>query len=99
MPKVRIVESPVGPDKEVEVEAGTDLVDAADQHWLPIPFSCRSASCATCQVQVIEGADLLEPPGEDETELLELIGAGDNWRLACQVRLGSGDGVVKLKPA
>ena len=99
MPKVQIVNSPVGPAKEVDIEEGIDLVDAADQHWLPIPFSCRSASCGTCQVQVLEGAELLDPPNEDELELLELMGASDDLRLACQVRIRKGDGVVKLKPA
>lgn len=83
----------------MDAPAGGDLVDLADARRLPIPFSCRSASCATCQVLVLEGASLLEEPTEEERELLEFIGAPDAARLACQARVKGGVGLIRLQPA
>ncbi len=93
-----VVDSPVGPDKEVDCPDGGPLVDHADEARLPIPFSCRSASCATCHVEVIEGAEYLEPAEEDERDLLDVIDAGENARLACQMCLKAGAGLVKVRP-
>lgn len=72
-------------------------MDLCDEHMLPVPFSCRSASCATCQVEVLEGAELLEPPNEDEAELLDILGTADNVRLACQTGIRAAQGVIRLR--
>lgn len=98
MPKLIVEASPVGPDKEVDVPDGGDLVDVSDETLLPIPFSCRSASCGTCQIEVVEGAELLEEPEEDESDLLDLIGGSSRSRLACQARLKPGPGLVRVRP-
>lgn len=90
--------SDVGPTKEVDLPDGGDLVDAADEHWLPIPFSCRSASCGTCHIEVLEGAEHLEPPNDDEQALDDIIGPPLGTRFACQVRIRAGEGVVKVRP-
>lgn len=76
----------------------TPLVDIADEVLAPIPFSCRSATCATCQVEVTEGAELLRPPDDDERELLELLNSPTTVRLACQAVVCPGNGVVRVKP-
>lgn len=98
MPTIQVVESPVGQDKSVEVAQGGALADIADAALLPIPFSCRSASCATCHVAVLEGADLLEPPEEEEQELLDIVGGPPGSRLSCQARVKAGAGLIRLKP-
>lgn len=98
MPLIRVVNSRVGADREANVEAGGALVDICDETRLPIPFSCRSVSCATCQVRVVEGADLLEPPEDDERDLLQFISAPADTRLACQARVRPGPGTIVLKP-
>lgn len=78
--------------------AGTRVIDLCDEHGAPIPFSCRSASCGTCRVDVLEGADLLEPPKDDELDVLAIFGDDPaRRRLACQARLGEGDGRVHLR--
>jgi len=85
-----------GGEKRVEVPEGGELVDICDQHFAPIPFSCRSASCGTCQVEVLEGAELLEPQNDDERYLLPLLGG--KGRLACQARVRPGvEGVIRLR--
>ena len=97
VPTVEFLASAVGRLKRVEVEEGGELVDICDEHLAPIPFSCRSASCGTCHVQVLEGAELLDPPRSDEAELLNLLGGDGHHRLACQARVRSGPGVLRLR--
>ncbi len=92
------MKSSVGSAKTADVPEGGHLVDACDHHLAPIPFSCRSASCATCQIEVLAGADLLEPPGDDELNLLEVLAAPSNVRLACQACVKPGPGVLRIKP-
>jgi ferredoxin len=85
-----------GAEKRVDVPEGGEVVDICDHHFAPIPFSCRSASCGTCQVEVLEGEELLEPPNEAEAELLPFLGG--KGRLACQARVRPDvQGVIKLK--
>ena len=85
-----------GGEKRIEAPEGGDVVDLCDHHFAPIPFSCRSASCGTCQVDVLEGEDLLEPPNEAERELLPLLGG--KGRLACQARVRPNvTGLIRLR--
>jgi len=88
----------IGREKRVEAPDGGELVDVCDEVLAPIPFSCRSASCGTCQVEILEGAELLEAPGDLERELLELLAGPANNRLACQARVRGQDGLIRLKP-
>jgi ferredoxin len=98
VPSVVFEANSIGREKRVEVEHETPLVDIADEVLAPIPFSCRSATCATCQVEVTEGADLLRPPEADERELLALLGSPPAVRLACQAVVRCGGGVLRIKP-
>jgi ferredoxin len=98
VPTVVFLANVLGPEKRVELSEATDLVDVCDHVLAPIPFSCRSATCATCHIQVLEGEDLLEPAEPDERELLGLVDGPPGSRLACQVRVKSGAGIVRVKP-
>jgi ferredoxin len=98
VPKLIVLQNSVGPMKSVDVSDGGELVDLADEHWLPIPFSCRSATCGTCHIEVVEGAEHLEPADADETDLLDMLGGAANTRLACQVRIKPGAGTIKVCP-
>lgn len=83
---------------EAEVEPGTDLVDVVDEHPdADVPFSCRSATCGTCRVEVVEGAAALAPPEEEELEVLALFGDPPEVRLCCQLRVESGTEKVVLR--
>src|SRR5215471_2344265 len=84
----------------VDAPAGARLVDLCDEHAAPIPFSCRSASCGTCRIYVLEGAELLEPPRDEELDVLDIFGDDPSQRrLACQARLRASEGLVRVRPA
>jgi ferredoxin len=83
----------------VDVPKGGRLVDVIDRSDAIVPFSCRSASCGTCRIDVFEGVDLLEPPRDDELDVLDVFGDDPTRRrLACQARLRPGDGRVRVRP-
>jgi ferredoxin len=83
-----ITESNVGRVIEISACPGAALVDLCDEHSAPVPFSCRTASCGTCRVHILDGADQLLPPGQDELELLDVFNLEPPLtRLACQARL------------
>ena len=90
MPTIEFAASAVGAKKIVDVPEGGALVDVCDEYLAPVPFSCRSASCATCHIEVLEGAELLEPPDAEERVLLGLLQGLPNARLACQARVKPG---------
>lgn len=98
MPLIVVTHPRLGETREADAPDGGWLTDICDEARLPIPFSCRSASCATCQVHVAQGEQCLEPPGAEERELLDLIGAPEGCRLACQLRIRPGAGTVRLEP-
>jgi 2Fe-2S ferredoxin len=86
-----ITESSTGRTIEIDAPAGAALIDLCDEHEAPIPFSCRSASCGTCRIHVLEGADDLLPPAEDELDLLDVFNLKPpRVRLACQAKLRPG---------
>ncbi len=99
MPSVVFDGSRSGP-LEVALPEGGRLLDVCDEEGAPVPFSCRSASCGTCRVDVLEGADLLEPPADEELAILDIFGDDPaRCRLACQARLRNGSGRLRLRPA
>lgn len=99
MPRVAF-EAPEGEPLVVEAAPGVRLVDLCDDNAAPIPFSCRSASCGTCRVDVLEGAELLEPPRDEELDVLDIFGDDPSRRrLACQARVRAGDGLLRVRPA
>jgi ferredoxin len=99
VPTIVFLEGVLGRQKSVECPDGGELLDICDDALAPVPFSCRSASCATCQIEILEGAELLDPPEPVERELLDLLGGPPNSRLACQARVKAGAGCIRLKPA
>ena len=99
MPRV-VFESNHLPVLEADAPDGVRLVDLCDESNAPVPFSCRSASCGTCRIDVLEGMELLEPPRDEELDILDIFGDDPKKRrLACQARLGEGEGRVHVRPA
>jgi ferredoxin len=88
------------PAVEADAPEGAALVDLCDEHRAPVPFSCRSAVCATCRIDVLEGADLLDPPLDEELDILDSFADDPTQRrLACQARVRAGSGRVRVRPA
>jgi ferredoxin len=92
---LEILGGPLGPAVRGAVTGR--LLDACDALGAPVGFSCRSARCCTCRVDVLAGAALLDPPGDDERELLLLHRSTPGQRLACQVTLRPGPGLLRLR--
>ncbi|MEZ4361789.1 MAG: 2Fe-2S iron-sulfur cluster-binding protein [Kofleriaceae bacterium] len=93
-----ITESNVGRVIEIDAPEGAALIDMCDKHDAPIPFSCRTASCGTCRIHVLEGAESLLPPEADELELLDVFNhKPPGIRLTCQARLRPGAVKVHIK--
>jgi ferredoxin len=93
-----ITESSTGRVVEIDAPEGAALVDLCDEHSAPIPFSCRSASCGTCRIHVLDGADQLVPAAADEIELLDVFNMTPPLiRLTCQAKLTPGAVRVRVK--
>jgi ferredoxin len=99
MPNVFFEGNLFGDDRSVDVPEGGPLVDVCDAARAPVPFSCRSATCGTCRVEIVEGAELLEPPEPAEEDLLAIFGDPGHFRLACQAKLKPEPGLVRLRIA
>lgn len=85
---------------EADLPNGGRLVDLCDERSAPVPFSCRSANCGTCRIEVIQGAELLEPARNDELEVLDLFGDDPaRCRLACQAHVRPGPGCLRVRAA
>jgi ferredoxin len=97
MPTFSFDGNEIGPGVLIDVEEGGPLVDICDEARAPVVFSCRSASCGTCRVEIVEGASFLEPPKRDELDVLEIFASPSNHRLACQTVARPGGGRVHLR--
>ncbi|HJK98810.1 MAG TPA: 2Fe-2S iron-sulfur cluster-binding protein [Polyangiaceae bacterium LLY-WYZ-14_1] len=84
---VKIHFQPAGVDA-YGVLPGTYLNDVTEAYpESSVPYSCKSAACGTCRVQVVQGAEAFDPPEDDELEVLEAFGDGPEVRLCCQLQV------------
>jgi 2Fe-2S ferredoxin len=97
LPTIEFLGNGFGAKKTIEAPEGGALVDLCDEHFAPVPFSCRSASCGTCHSEVLEGIELFAPAEPLEQDLLDLLGGGPRSRLACQAEVLPGPGLIRLK--
>lgn len=58
--RIRFVNLERGIDKEVPCRDDQPILEAAELQGLALPYSCRSAACATCVGKVVEGSVELE---------------------------------------
>lgn len=65
------------------------LADLCDAHGAPVDFSCRAASCSTCRVRVLSGAELIDNANPLELELLAALGNPHDIRFCCTATLRS----------
>lgn len=82
----------------VEVEAGTSLLDAARICEAPVHTLCNGiAACIQCKVRIIDGGEHLTAPESLEKDRIGNIFHITGERLACQARV-SGPVVVEALP-
>jgi len=97
-----IFEQANGDVKEVEAENGLTLLDLARAHDIDIEGACEgSLACSTCHVIVDpEYFDLLEPPSDDEEDMLDLaFGLQETSRLGCQITVTDALDGLRVKVA
>ncbi len=94
MPRVKFVDQ----NLEVEVEAGTSILQAAKAIGAPEGDACGGVcACSTCHVYIVEGQNLLSGAEEDEEDILDkAFDVRINSRLGCQAKVER-DGVIAVK--
>lgn len=87
MPKLTFIEKD-GNRKDVEAPNGLSVMEIAHKFDVDIEGACEgSLACATCHVIVDpDWFDRLDPPSEDEEDMLDLaFGLTETSRLGCQI--------------
>jgi ferredoxin-NADP reductase len=74
--------------KAFTVRGGQTLLEAAEEHGIGIPFSCRQGNCGTCKTKVLEGHVRM-----DAEVGLDPDSKAQGFALMC---VGHADGDVKL---
>lgn len=84
--------------KEISVEPGTSILNAALQNDIPIEHACEKAcACTTCHVIIREGFDSLNEATDDEDDMLDKAwGLEPDSRLSCQAIVADEDLVVEI---
>ena len=80
-------------DLALEVQDGTCLEQLEGK--CTVLFACKTASCGSCLVRVVEGAENLEAPNEQEKIGLDAFGTQPTQRLCCQAKIKSGKVAVE----
>jgi ferredoxin len=75
-------------DLEVPVDMGFNLMEILKAYEYDIMATCGGmALCATCHIEVLEGADKLPECNDNELATLDTLPDADmNSRLSCQIR-------------
>jgi ferredoxin len=68
-----------------EVQTGTSFLDFCQTHDAPHDFGCTVGSCGTCRLEIVEGADHVNPVTDEERETLEMCTDLPGARLGCQL--------------
>nr|2WLB_A Chain A, ELECTRON TRANSFER PROTEIN 1, MITOCHONDRIAL [Schizosaccharomyces pombe]2WLB_B Chain B, ELECTRON TRANSFER PROTEIN 1, MITOCHONDRIAL [Schizosaccharomyces pombe] len=82
--------TPEGREIMIEGNEGDSILDLAHANNIDLEGACEgSVACSTCHVIVDpEHYELLDPPEEDEEDMLDLaFGLEETSRLGCQVLL------------
>ncbi len=82
----------------VGAELGLSLLEVAERNGQAIEAGCRMGVCGADPIAVLEGANCLSPPEEEELNTLRRLGFAHNTRMACCARLKSGPVAMALRP-
>ncbi|MGJ1196655.1 2Fe-2S iron-sulfur cluster-binding protein [Sphingobacterium spiritivorum] len=86
-------------DVEIPTDINLSLMEILKASEYEILATCGGmALCATCHVQILEGAENLSEPQDQELDMLDTLpDADDESRLACQIRLGNENEGLRIK--
>jgi 2Fe-2S ferredoxin len=94
MPKVTLL--PGG--QSAEVPPDTLLLDAGEEAGVEMEAGCFNCSCGTCAVEIASGMEHLDPPTDEELNVLDQWNKDpDKYRLTCCVKIQKGDVVIRLE--
>ena len=80
----------------VQATAGTRLMNVCDEFNAPLLFGCRSASCGTCLIEVVDGHENLSPITDEEEIIIDVMAEGNpSARLGCQCTV---NGPIVIRP-
>ncbi|HKK53208.1 MAG TPA: 2Fe-2S iron-sulfur cluster-binding protein, partial [Myxococcota bacterium] len=70
--------------RRIRIEAGeTTLLEATRRAGLPVASACgQNGACARCGLQIVAGAETIEPPSEREQRIKERNRIDPSLRLA-----------------
>ena len=90
-PKVmlRVVDGE-GLEQSYQGNAGDSPLFISGNMEKPIGSGCNDSTCATCRIEVLEGAENLSPQGQHEVNTLRANGHPEHLRLACRAELLQG---------
>ncbi len=81
----------------ISAPVGPTLLEVSRSRRVPHAAVCGGrARCSTCRVRIAAGAEALAPPDAAERRTLAAIGAGEDVRLACQIRITDPSKVLRL---
>ncbi|MFK7855461.1 MAG: adenylate/guanylate cyclase domain-containing protein [Granulosicoccus sp.] len=84
----------------VTSEIGPTLLEISRSNGVPHASVCGGrARCSTCRVRILDGLESLPAASEEEARVLKRVGAGENVRLACQLKPVADVSVATLLPA
>lgn len=96
IPKVQLtLVGPDGSEQVTEAFVGSTIVSAGTRFKRPLATGCSEASCGTCRVEVLEGAENLTEQTARERMTLKENNYPTTWRLGCKVELVAG--AVKVR--
>jgi 2Fe-2S ferredoxin len=83
---------------EIEAQAGESICNLLLDNGIEIEHACeQSCACTTCHVVLREGYESLEPPEEEEEDLLDKAwGLEATSRLSCQALMPDRDVVIEI---
>ena len=100
MPIIKVLPHPeyAPAGTEIQANVGDSICEALIEHGVKIEHACEmSRACSTCHVIVRQGYDSLEPPEEEEEDLLDRAwGLEPQSRLSCQAIVGREDLTVEI---
>lgn len=77
-------------NEKVVVNPGLSLAESAELMGVRVPASCKkTGKCRECLVELLEGAELLTPPSEEERYLKP------PFRLSCRARVQAESGSIR----